>query len=120
LRARADRNHYANDSVYVQFSQSVTSAGVPAYRIGTTGAAPFVLEECSGCPLSGWGWNDNGYGAGVLGPVIYFERSGPQTLRVQAREDGIAIDQIVLSSARYLATPPGAARSDTTILARTQ
>jgi len=119
-RAKAERNYWGNDSVYFQFSQSVTSAGAPIYRIGTTSAAAFVLEECSGCALSGWGWNDNGYGAGVLGPLIYFEKSGPQTLRVQGREDGIYIDQIVLSAQKYLTTPPGAPRADATILTRTQ
>ncbi len=120
VRAKAERNYWGNDSVYFQFSQSVTSAGAPIYRIGTTSATPFVLEECSGCALSGWGWNDNGYGAGVLGPLIYFERSGPQTLRVQAREDGISIDQIVLSAGKYLTSAPGSPRADATILARTQ
>ena len=120
VRAKAEQNYYGNDSAYFQFSQSVTSAGSPTYRIGTTSAIPFVLEECSGCALSGWGWNDNGYGAGVLGPLIYFEKSGPQTLRVQGREDGIYIDQIVLSAAKYLTTPPGAPRADATILPSTQ
>jgi hypothetical protein len=42
--------------------------------------------------------------------------AGPQTLRVQAREDGLAIDQIVLSPATYLTAAPGAAKNDTTIL----
>jgi hypothetical protein len=119
LRSKAERNAYTNDSVYVQFSQSVTSTGAPTYRIGTTSASIFVLEDCSGCAISGWGWNDNGYGAGVLGPLIYFEKSGTQTLRVQAREDGISIDQIVLSAAKYLTQAPGAVRADTTILAKT-
>lgn len=120
VRGKAERDYFGNDSVYFQFSQSVTSAGTPIYRIGTTSATPFVLEDCSGCGLSGWGWNDNGYGPGVLGPLIYFEKSGPQTLRVQGREDGISIDQIVLSAERYLTSAPGAPRSDVTILPRTQ
>jgi hypothetical protein len=120
VRAKAERNYYGNDSVYFQFSQSVTSGGTPIYRIGTTSATTFVLEECSGCTLSGWGWNDNGYGAGVLGPLIYFEKSGPQTVRVQGREDGIYIDQIVLSAQQYATSPPGAPRADATILPRTQ
>jgi hypothetical protein len=119
IRGKAERNYFGNDSVYFQFSQSVTSTGTPIYRIGTTSATPFVLEECSGCALSGWGWNDNGYGTGVLGALIYFDKSGPQTLRVQGREDGIYIDQIVLSAGRYLTTAPGASRSDATILPRT-
>ncbi len=120
VRAKAERNYFGNDSVYFQFSQSVTSTGTPVYRIGTTSATTFVLEECSGCALSGWGWNDNGYGAGVLGPLIYFEKSGPQTLRVQGREDGIYVDQIVLSAEKYLTAPPGTPRADLTILPRTQ
>jgi hypothetical protein len=120
MRAKAERNYWGNDSVYFQFSQGVTSAGAPVYRIGTTNAATFVLEDCSGCALSGWGWNDHGYGASVMGPLIYFEKSGPQTLRVQGREDGIFIDQIVLSAQKYLTAPPGAVRADATILPRTQ
>jgi hypothetical protein len=120
IRAKAERNYWGNDSLYVQFSRSVTSTGAPSFRIGTASATSFVLEECSGCALSGWGWNDNGYGTGVLGALIYFEQSGPQTLRVQGREDGIYIDQIVLSAERYLTTAPGASRADATILPRTQ
>ncbi len=120
IRGKAERNFYGNDSVYVQFSQSVTSTRAPIYRIGTTSATTFVLEDCSGCALSGWGWSDSGYGAGVFGDLIYFANAGPQTLRVQGREDGIYIDQIVLSAERYLTTAPGAPRSDATILPRTQ
>jgi acid phosphatase len=120
IRGKAEKNHYGNDSVYFQFSQSVTATGSPIYRIGTTSATAFVVEDCSGCALSGWGWNDNGYGAGVLGDLIYFEKSGQQTVRVQGREDGIYIDQIVLSSERHLTGAPGALRSDSTILPRTQ
>ncbi len=120
IRGKAERNYFGNDSAYVQFSQSQTATGTPIYRIGTTSATPFVLEECSGCALAGWGWNDNGYGAGVLGPLIYFEKSGIQTLRVQGREDGLSLDQIVLSADKYLTTAPGAARSDATIIPRTQ
>ena len=119
IRAKAERNAYTNDSVYLQFSQSVTANGAPIYRIGTTSATTFVLEDCSGCAMSGWGWTDNGYGFGVLGALVYFDKSGPQTLRVQAREDGISIDQIVLSAERYLTTAPGAVRADATILPRT-
>ena len=49
-------------------------------------------------------------------PEIYFETSGAQTLRVQRREDGVSIDQIVLSSATYLTAAPGAGKWDTTML----
>ena len=74
------------------------------------------LEDCSDCGISGWKWQDNGYGAGVLGPVIRFSTTGTQTIRVQTREDGLSIDQIVLSPSTYLNDAPGALTNDTTIL----
>ncbi len=117
LRGRAQKNSYQNDSVYVQFSASVNASGAAVYRIGSTGATPVVIEACSGCGLSGWGWADNGYG--TLGPAIYFATSGTQTLRIQGREDGISLDQVVLSADTYLTASPGAAKNDTVILART-
>jgi len=118
LRGRAANNSYNNDSVFVQFSGSVTSTGTATNRIGTTEAAAVVIEDCNGCVLSGWGWQDNGYGTGVLGPVMYFT-AGTQTIRIQEREDGISIDQIVLSPDTYLNSSPGSTKNDTTILNRT-
>ncbi len=115
IRGKAENNNWANDSVFVQFSGSVTAAGSPIYRIGTTSATEVNLEDCSGCGLSGWGWQDNGWGVGVLGPVIYFETTGPQTIRVQTREDGVSIDQILVSPEKSLNTAPGTLKSDTTI-----
>jgi hypothetical protein len=119
MRAKAENNHWANDSVFVQFSGSVNASGAPLARIGTTSATTFILEDCTGCGVSGWGWQDNGYGIGVLGPVMYFAQSGLQTMRVQGREDGISIDQIVLSPQLYLTRSPGAVRNDATILSET-
>jgi endonuclease/exonuclease/phosphatase family metal-dependent hydrolase len=119
MRSKADSNGWANDSVHVQFSGSVTATGSSIYRIGTTSATFVNLEDCSGCGISGWGWQDNGWGTGVLGPLIYFQSSGTQTIRVQTREDGLSIDQIVLSSVTYLSSSPGALRNDTVILPST-
>jgi endonuclease/exonuclease/phosphatase family metal-dependent hydrolase len=110
VHGHADNNYWANDSVFVQFSGSVTSSGAATYRIGTTSAAEVNLEECKDCGLNGWTWQDNGYGDGVLGPTIRFAASGPQTIRIQTREDGLAIDQIILSAAQFLTAPPAAMR----------
>jgi hypothetical protein len=114
IRGRADNNSFNNDSVYLQFSDSVTSSGAAVYRIGTTSATSVVIEECSGCGLSGWGWADNAYGG--AGPLIYFAGGGTHTLRIQTREDGVAIDQIVLSAGAWLSTAPGAPKGDATIV----
>ena len=116
IRGKAQNDHWGNDSVFVQFSDSVNSSGMPAYRIGTTSGTEVNLEDCSGCGLSGWGWQDNGWGVGVLGPQIYFQSTGSHTIRVQTREDGFSIDQIVMSPATYLNNSPGALRNDNTIL----
>jgi glucose/arabinose dehydrogenase len=116
MRGRALNDSFNNDSVYAQFDGSVDAAGTAVFRIGTTQATPVILEDCGGCGLAGWGWADNAYGAGALGPLIYFAAAGPQRLRIQAREDGVSLDQIVLSATAYLAVSPGATKNDSTIL----
>src|SRR5688572_16422888 len=116
IRGKAESDAWTNDSVFVQFSSSQNAAGSAAYRIGTTSATVYSLEEDNGAGVSGWGWQDNGYGYGVLGDQIYFG-GATETIRVQAREDGISIDQIVLSPVTYATRAPGAAKNDATIVA---
>jgi hypothetical protein len=91
IRGRAEWNDPANDAVHIQFD------GVTGASIGTTQSRVAILEETSLAGIAGWGWQDTGYGTGVLGTPIVFERTGPQTLRLQPREDGMLIDQIVIS-----------------------
>lgn len=117
LRMRADNDSFQNDSVFVQFSDSVDASSNPLWQIGTTSATVVSLEDCSGCGEQGWGWNDNGYG--VAGTPVTFATSGAHTIRIQQREDGVSIDQIVLSSATWANTPPGSNKNDTTILSET-
>jgi endonuclease/exonuclease/phosphatase family metal-dependent hydrolase len=119
IRGRADADYWGNDSVFVQFSGSTTATGSPIYRATTTSALEVNLEDCSGCGLSGWGWQDDGWGVGVLGPLVYFNSTGTQTMRIQTREDGFSIDQIVLSPAQYLLSAPGALKNDGVILSST-
>ena len=116
IRGKAQNNFYGNDAIWVQFSGSVNLIGSPVYRIGTTSGADINLEDCSGCGLSNWGWQDNGWGVGTLGPIIFFGTTGPQTIRIQAREDGLSLDQIVLSPLNYLILAPGQVRNDNTII----
>ncbi len=116
IRGKAIANSYANDSVHVQFDNSVDSSGTALYRIGTSSSAEVNIEDCAGCGLSGWGWQDTGYGAGVRGRDIFFAASGTQRIRVQVREDGLGIDQIVLSPAAYLTTSPGSLKNDAKVL----
>ena len=112
IRGRAQKNAWANDSAYVQFS------GVAAARIGTVSGLWYNLEADINAGVSGWGWEDNGWGTGVLGANVVFETTGLQTLRLQPREDGLYVDQIVLSPQQFLTTAPGVNKNDGTILAK--
>jgi FG-GAP-like repeat/FG-GAP repeat len=126
IRLKADGNSWANDSVWVQFSGAADLAGVQKYRVGTTSGLSVSLEECLGCGVSGWGWEDDGWGApNTNGVLLRFPQSlnpdrDPQSMVIQTREDGVSIDQIVLSAETYLTARPGAAKNDTTILRSTQ
>jgi hypothetical protein len=118
MRGKADGNSWPNDSIHVQFSGTIDAGGTPVHRIGTTDATWYSLEEDANMGVAGWGWQDNGFGLNVLGAHVYFEKTGLQTLRLQQREDGLSIDQIVLSPSKYLVTSPGVSKNDTTIVAR--
>jgi hypothetical protein len=115
IRMRGAGDLKWNESVWVQFDNAVTSAGTPLWRIGSTSALLVNLENCSGCGVSGWGWQQNAYWLGQSGRVR-FAASGRQKIRVQVREDGVAIDQIVLSPTTYVSSAPGPLKNDTTIV----
>jgi hypothetical protein len=114
LRSRAQRNEYANDSAFLQFSH------VSGAEIGTTDSMIYQLEDAPVAGLSKWGWQDNGIGTapGQFGEHIVFSQSGLQRLRIQPREDGLSIDQIVISPDRYLLVAPGALKDDATVIPR--
>jgi regulation of enolase protein 1 (concanavalin A-like superfamily) len=116
IRGMAERNDWSNDSAHVQFAGAVDAQGTPIYAIGTASAAQFMLESCSGCGVAGWGWEDHAWGTNVTAPPIYFATSGPHRIRIQNREDGLSIDQIVLSAERYFNAPPGPNKLDATIV----
>ena len=115
LRLRAKGDSKWNDSVFVQFSDAINANGNALYRIGTTGALTVNLATCSTCALSGWGWQNRAYWLADTGEV-WFPSSGTRTLRVQVREDGVELDQIVISPAKYLTSPPGPVKNDSTIV----
>ena len=119
VRMRAQDNGAPNDSVHVQFSDAVSGAGstTRVFGIGSPTSAEVILQDGpSGSAPSGWGWADEGW---ENPPVpIYFAATGTHTLRIQAREDGPFIDQIVFSAqpTEFLTNAPGPRENDITIL----
>jgi PLD-like domain/Putative binding domain, N-terminal len=120
VRLRAQDDSTSNDSVHVQFSDAVTGAGstTRTMGIGSSSSAEFIIQDGPSAGGSNqWGWADNGWG--VPGQPIYFQTTGTHTLRIQAREDGAIVDQIVLSPDTYFTVAPGPRDNDTMILPET-
>ncbi|MGE5359458.1 MAG: carbohydrate-binding protein [Bacteroidales bacterium] len=115
FRLRAGGNSKYNDSVWVQYSDARSSGGSSVYPIGTTSGLTLNLERCGGCGESGWGWQDGAYWLSQA-TTVQFASTGTHTIRVQIREDGVGIDQIVLSPATYLYASPGQMTGDTVIV----
>jgi hypothetical protein len=115
VRLRAANDSKYNDSVWVQFSDALDLNQNPVDPIGSTRGLLLNLDNCSACGASGWGWQDKAYWLQQAN-IVQFSGSGPHTIRVQTREDGVQIDQVVLSPAAYLSSSPGSLTNDTTIL----
>ena len=115
LRLRAAEASKYNESVWVQFDAAVDGDGAPLWPIGTAAALLVNLEDCWSCGVSGWGWQDNAWWL-EESSAVRFATSGRHRVRVQTREDGVDVDQIVLSASRYEVTPPGAVRDDTVVV----
>jgi hypothetical protein len=117
LRLRARSNHKSNDSVWVQFSDSLVN-GSAMYRMNSTSGLLINLATTSSASsLQAWGWKNNAYWLSQP-TAVSFATTGTHTMRIQIREDGVELDQIVLSPVRYYSNAPGAASNDTTIVTK--
>ena len=115
LRLRGANNASDNDSVWVQFSGAVNAGGAPLWRTATGSGLLVNLESCSGCGMLGWGWTGGAWWLSGTG-IVRFPNADLQTIRIQTREDGVDVDQIVLSPVTYLTTAPGGVANDSTIV----
>ncbi len=115
LRLKAGGNSKYNDSIWVQFNDATVS-GVPAYRIGTTAGLLVNLATTSAATsLNGWGWGNSAYWLSQA-TAVTFSSTGTHTMRIQVREDGFELDQIVLSPDTYFTAAPGPPTNDSTIV----
>ena len=106
LRTQATANSKWNDSLWVQFSDA-QSGGSSIYPINTTsGLLVNLATDSTGSSLNAWGWDDTAYWLSQT-TTFTFPTSGTHTMRIQIREDGVQLDQIVLSPTQYLNQAPG-------------
>jgi hypothetical protein len=91
--------------------------GGPIYPVGSASALLVNLAtDATASSLSNWGWQNGAYWL-MQATTFTFPASGTQTIRVQVREDGVQVDQIVLSPNAYRNSSPGAVSNDTVIVA---
>ena len=119
LRLRASGDSKFNDAVWLQFSDARAN-GSPIYQLNSSsGLLVNLATDSSGGSLSGWGWQHSAYWLSQPA-TLTFASTGSHTLRIQLREDGVELDQIVLSPGTYMSSPPGAVANDSTIVPRQQ
>jgi hypothetical protein len=117
LRLQALANSKYNDAVWLQFSDATVN-GNPMYRINTSsGLLINLATDSAASSLSGWGWQNGAYWLSQP-TVVTFPTTGTRTLRIQVREDGVQLDQIVLSPGKYLNAAPGGVSNNSTIVAK--
>jgi hypothetical protein len=115
LRLQAPARSKYNDAVWVQFSDALAN-GSAVYPLNSASALLVNLAtDAAAGSLNGWGWCNGAYWLSQP-TTIAFATSGSHTLRIQVREDGVQLDQIVLSPTTYLNAPPGPATLDPTIV----
>jgi hypothetical protein len=115
VRIAALANSKYNDSAWVQFSDAQVS-GSGVYPMNSTSGLLVNLATDSGASsINGWGWQDSAYWL-TQATTVTFPTSGTHTLRIQTREDGLELDQIVLSAVTYFNSPPGPVGGDSTIV----
>jgi hypothetical protein len=115
LRLKALGNSKWNDAVWVQFSDARVN-GASRYAINSSsGLLVNLATDGNATSLNNWGWQNGAYWL-EQATTVTFANSGTHTIRIQLREDGVMLDQIVLSPGTYLSEAPGAATSDSTIV----
>ncbi len=125
IRVKAAANSKLSDSLWVQLSDAKAS-GAPAYPIGSTsGLLVNLATDSTASSLHDWGWANGAYWL-TQAATVTFGLTGQHTMRIQPREYGVMLDQIVLSPSRFFnadahcpnscAGAPGPLSNDTTIV----
>ena len=117
FRMKALANSKYNDSLWVQFSDAL-AGGSAIYPLNSTSALDVNLATDGGASsLNNWGWQNGAYWLSQV-TTMSFATSGTHTMRIQVREDGVGLDQIILSSARFVTAAPGGPTNDNRIVSK--
>jgi hypothetical protein len=115
IRLKALDNSKWNDSIWVQFSDA-TAGGSPVYPLNTSlGLNVNLATDVTATSLNGWGWQNTAYWLNQPTTLI-FSSAATHTMRIQLREDGVQLDQILLSPTTNLINAPGPMTNDATIV----
>jgi len=117
LRLKALNNLKSNDAVWVQFSNARANGSQVYPMNSTSGLLVNLATDGTASSLNNWGWVNGAYWLSQA-TAVTFPTAGTQTIRIQVREDGVQLDQIVLSPSRFFNAPPGGPTNDTTIVSK--
>jgi hypothetical protein len=117
LRLKATANSKYNDSVWVQLSDASANGSNVYPMNSTSGLLVNLANDSTGSSLNGWGWVNSAYWLSQA-TTVTFAAGGTHTIRIQVREDGVLLDQIVLSPTTYSRAAPGPISNDHTIVAK--
>ena len=100
LRVQALNNNKFNDSLWVQFSDAQLNGSAIYPMNSTEGLDVNLATDAAAGSLQGWGWVNGAYWLSQPA-TITFANSGAHTMRIQLREDGVELDQLLLSPTKY-------------------
>jgi hypothetical protein len=99
MKVGAPKGQSQANLLWVQFSEAVDQAGGEVLK---PGSGSYLTAQ--GPQRAGWVWV--GCDAASAPPLIQFRTGGEVTVRVQAGMEGVGFDQLLISPARFLETPP--------------
>jgi hypothetical protein len=92
------------NTVWVQFSDAVD---VTKQEVLAPGSNSYLTAE--GPSQEGWTWVECGRADSDVDSLVYFQKSGEITVRIQAGSEGVGFDQFLLSSEEFLHAAPSEA-----------
>ncbi len=98
MKVGAPKGRSQANLIFAQFSDAADKANKELFKPGSPSYMTAKGQQ------EGWAW----VGCDLEGSdsLIYFQKAGEITVRLQAGAEGVAFDQFILSSAEFLEEPP--------------